>query len=453
MKGDTILETAPLPPGSTVNTWQARSCRYNHLAIFFLILNTISAILFISFFNRPIYDDPFNIVDVQRYASEGVSVETLRDQINGPGPSSFLWMAAAVRLLGGNELRVARVAVLVSWLLLGGGVLIGARYTQFPELWYSAFLVTLVFPHAATASASVLTEGPALLFATMGVLIWLESVSRQTITPRLTVLAILGGLFMGTAITCRQYYLMLLPAAALFALNELRRRSAKGKPRLFVAVILSLLVAIIPVILMGLAWKGLSSPGMKPGMWNTRVGLNFLRPIVAIFYVAIYLVPLTFPAMGQLKSGQRHRALLFAALAGVGATCFRTYLVQPGPLRSFISIGSRVPAGESIIFWLIAIVTLYNAIGIVLRLWEDRTDLFSFPPVVFALLAIVFFIGEQVGVGGNMPLYDRYVFQLAPFLGIVACGVLPSLTSQRLLALTFLSVVSQMMLWRHVLVA
>jgi hypothetical protein len=451
VRTDTIPGAAPLPHGSTTKTWQVRTWRYDDLAIFFLILNAISALLFIGLVDHPIYDDAYNLLDVHRYAGEGVSVETVRRNVNAPGPTSFLWMAAGVRLLGGNELRAARLAALSSWLLLGAGILIGARHSKFPQLWYSALLVTLVFPHAATASSSVLTEGPALLFAMMGVLIWVESVSRPTITPRLVPIAMIGGLLMGIAVTCRQYYLMLLPAAVLVAVIQSRRGRVGESPLWYATVILSLATAMIPVFLLVLTWQGFTSPGVERSTWNTGVGISGLRPVVTIFYVALYLVPLSFPAMLRLQSAQHRRALLLAALVGIGATYFRSDLLQPGPVMSLVRFGGRVPKGEFIIFGLIAFITIYNAVALGFQLWSRGASLFSSPLVSFALLAILFFIVEQAGVGGNMPLYDRYLLQLAPFLGLVAFDVLPGFTSQRLLALVFLSVVGQVMLWRHAL--
>src|ERR1700738_4096443 len=110
VRTDTIPGTAPLLHAATTKTWQARSLRSDDLAIFFLILNAISALLFIRFVDRPIYDDAYNILDAHRYASEGVSVDTVRRSVNAPGPTSFFCMAAGVRLLGGNELRAARLA-------------------------------------------------------------------------------------------------------------------------------------------------------------------------------------------------------------------------------------------------------------------------------------------------------------------------------------------------------
>ena len=62
---------------------------------------------------------------------------------------------------------------------------------------------------------------------------------------------------------------------------------------------------------------------------------------------------------------------------------------------------------------------------------------------------VILFVGEQIGVGGTVSFYDRYVFQLAPFLGVIAFSLLPQLTKPRLVALAAMLIVSQMMLWRH----
>jgi hypothetical protein len=429
--------------------------RYGKLAIILLILNAISASLFIGFVKRPVFDDPHNFPDVQRYASEGVSVDTIRRHINPTGPTSFIWMAAGVRMLGGDGLRDARIAILFSWLLLGAGMLIGARYASFPELWYAALVVTLVFPHTLTATATVLTEGPAMLFAMLGVLVWVESVARPVITPRILVLAIIGGLSIGLAITCRQYYLALLPAGALFAVYQWRGRSSEGKPLWLVSVILSLAAAIVPVLILFLIWKGLSSPGMVSGMSygrvTSKVGLNLLRPIVATFYTALYLIPLTFPAMLRLRQAHRLQALVFAALCGIGAGLFRPVLLQPGPLRSLVEGATPAAGGESILFGLFAAVAAYSAFALGYLLWEQRASFFACSPAVFALLAVVFFIGEQAGVGGNIPFFELYVLQIAPFLGLIAFALLPRLTLPRLSALACLSLVSHALLWRYAL--
>ena len=423
------------------------------LLILLLALNVISAALFIGFVNRPVYDDPPNIFDVHNYAANGLSVTTLLAHRNPPGPTSFLWMAAGVRLLGGEELRDARIAILASWLLLAAGVLIGAPCSRFPRLWYGALLVLLAFPHTLESTATVLTEGPSLLFALLGVLAWTEFASFPNLTTVSFALGMLGGLSMGAAVTCRQYNLALLPAAAFFAFYQWQKPAFRENSLWAASVILSLVFAAVPVLLMVVVWKGISSPGMAAGtsynhMWTATIGLNLTRPFVVAFYTAVYLVPLTFPAMFRLKTFQRLTALLIAVLGAAGITYFSALFLQPGPLNSFIRFASRLPHGGTALFAVLAIVAVYNAASVCFLLWEQRHSLSTWAPTVFALLAIVFFITEQIGVGGNLPFYDRYVLQLAPFLGLIAFSILPRLTPTRQVALASMSVFSHIMLWR-----
>ncbi len=421
-------------------------------------VNAISALLFIALVNRPVYDDDYNIFDVHQYATQGLTRATLLAHRNPPGPGSFLWMAAAVRLFGGDELRDARIGAFLSWVLLAVGVLAGARYSSFPELWYGALLTSLVFPHAVEASATVLTEGPGLFFALLGALAWTEFASRARLTAGTMTLGLLGGLSLGLAAICRQYNLALLPAAALLGLSELRQTSG-GKdrgPKWLIGLVLSLAIAATPVLLLMSVWGGLSSPGMATGtsyqmMWKAGVGLNLSRPLITAFYCGLYLVPLTFPGMFQLKGRVRWAGLLVALVGGAAAAHFGSVLLQPGPVRTAVLAASRVPGGGGVVLGLMAAVTIYNTIALGGLLWAERAVVMSTPPLSFALLTTLFFIGEQMGVGGNIPLYDRYVLQIAPFLGLIAFSLLPRLDRRRVFALGALSVISQVMLWRYAL--
>ncbi len=258
---------------------------------------------------------------------------------------------------------------------------------------------------------------------------------------------------MGLEVTCRQYYLALLPAAALFAFYQWRRLASQEKFRWLAGVILSLVLTAIPVILLVMVWKGISSPGMATGTsynhtWKATVGRNLSRPLVVAFYVSAYLLPFTFPAMFQLKASQRRIGLLVAVLGGIGVTYFSSLFLQPGPLNSLIRMASRLPYGGTVLFAVIAIGVIYNAASVCCLLWDQRDSLSSRAPVVFAIFAVAFFIAEQFGVGGNLPFYDRYVLQIAPFLGLIAFTVLPRLTPSRLTALACLSLLSHGMLWR-----
>jgi hypothetical protein len=115
------------------------------------------------------------------------------------------------------------------WVLLAAGILFGARYSRFPQLWLGAMLAALVFPHSVGATATLLTEGPSLLFAVLGVLARTEFAIWPAVTPGSVFLGMFGGFSMELAVTCRQYYLALLPAAVLFGFLPFELKTSSPK--------------------------------------------------------------------------------------------------------------------------------------------------------------------------------------------------------------------------------
>jgi hypothetical protein len=427
--------------------------RYFKLLIVAFVLHITSAALFIGLVNRQVYDDKYNIHDVRLYAHHDLSVETVRSHLNPPGPTGFLWMAAGVRLLGGNELRDARIANLVSWVLLLVGILVGARYSSQAQVWYAALLATMIFPHSVMAAATTLTEGPALLFAILGTLVWVEATSRLTVTASSFSMLILAGLSLGIAVSCRQYYLALFPAAALFGLLQLPGLGSKEKLVRLLGIILSLSFGSLPVFVLIHVWGGLTSPGSAAGTsfpdWTSYVGLNVFRPLVAAFYCCFYLLPLTLPVVWQVRPTARWLTVLLSTIAGIVAASFGFSLLQPGPLGALIWMASPLPAVQFILFGCIAGLAVYNATQMALLIWGKRHFVVSCPPLTFALLTVLFFAAEQFGVGGNVQFYDRYVLQVAPFLGMIAFSLTPRLGLTRLLTLAAMDVFVHVMLWSH----
>jgi hypothetical protein len=363
-------------------------------------------------------------------------------------------MALGVRLLRHDALLDARIAVLTSWLLLVLFTTIKTRHSGCADFWYFGLLAALTFPHSLTASASALTEGPALLFAYSGVIAWIEAVSHENEGSSASFAwAIIGGLSMGLAVTCRQYFLALLPSAGLLALFLLTARFSIRKLSSYGRMIIPLAFAAIPPLVLVLIWRGITSPSMASGIsysdYQAGVGLALFRPVQVVFYTALYLVPYSFPAIWRIPSKWHLPSALVALAGGLAAAHFRNYLMNPGPLHSLVAILSRVPAGAPLIFGLIASVAIYNAIAVCLLLWSETSSLRSYFPVVFAILMVLFFIIEQFGVGGNIPFYDRYILQLAPFLGLIGFWVSPALTRPRILAMAGLAILSHGMLWRY----
>jgi hypothetical protein len=364
-------------------------------------------------------------------------------------------MAGAVRLVGGNELRAARLGALVSWLLFGAGMILGGRISKHSQLWYGATISTLVFPHAVIATGTVLTEGPSLLFATLGALAWTEFVSTSTVNVRTLLVGLSGGFFLGLAVTCRQYFAALLFSASGIVLLHLLHRYRSQESKQLSLVFLSLAASFLPVFLLLMIWRGASSPSMAAGTsyadYHAGLGLNVGRPVIAGFYTLLYLVPLSFPAMAHLRFRKHWPALTAAVIAALLAVYFKGFLVQPGPVNSLLSAAGYLPKGKTILLALVVGVAAYNALAVALLLWRKRAEALSCLPLQFALLVIFFFIFEQIAVGGNIPFYDRYILQISPFLGFLAFSLLPTLKWPRLTALICLSVLSNVLLWSHVL--
>jgi hypothetical protein len=415
----------------------------------------LSSLAFILTVNRPVFDDPNNLPDVHRYATEGVSIQTIYRQINPTGPTSFIWMGEAARIFGGSELEMARVAALTSWVLLCLGVLFCTRSaSSSPDLWYAGLLVTLVFPHALTASATVLTEGPALLFAMVGALLWVESCSTTMMNLESMVRCAIGGLLLGLSITCRQYYVAILPTMFIVALFQFYRRRTEVRPRWFIAIALSVLLATVPLGFLVFIWKGMSSPGMVTGnsynnAWRSTVAVNLNRPLVAAFYILLYLFPLTFPAIRTLSRIQRALAGLFALLSAALLLPLRDAILQPGPLQSVLHGVRRLQGAEPIAFGAVTALIIFNAVAVACVVRKRRLIIWSEAPVLFAICIILFFVLEQSGIGGNIPFYDRYVLQLAPFLGIFGFAFLRPIRVEQVGALAGLYLLNEAMLWRY----
>lgn len=318
-------------------------------------------------------------------------------------------------------------------------------------------MVTLIFPHSVEAAALVLTEGPALLFATLGTLAWIEFVSMTDPGPLAQAFGIAGGFSMGLSVTCRQYYLALLPAAFVLVIYRWRGLDVNNRLKWRASVTVSLAAAVLPVFLMIIVWKGFSSPGISSGAsyanWQARMGLSLSRPVIAALYSAIYFLPLSFPAMLHVRSAQRRWAFPVSIIGGITAGLSDSLFLQPGPLHSFVNAISRMGISQSIALGLIATVTIYNIIAVCLLLWDKRTAWLSSPLVLFAVLTVVLFVIEQFGVGGNIPLYDRYLLQFAPFVGIISFYVLPRMTYARVIVLAAMSLLSHYMLWRFAFIA
>jgi len=75
----------------------------------------------------------------------------------------------------------------LAWVLLVSGILVAAPYSRFLTLVRRSFS-RLSFSHIhLRATATLLTEGPALLFAMLGTLVWTEAVSQPKVTSTVSL--------------------------------------------------------------------------------------------------------------------------------------------------------------------------------------------------------------------------------------------------------------------------
>jgi len=287
----------------------------------------------------------------------------------------------------------------------------------------------------------------------LGALAWTEFVQLQTVDTLRIFLGLVGGLSLGVAVVCRQYNFALLISAAVISIVQLNNQSKREARSWVSGLALSLMAATAPVILLLLVWKGVTSPSMAAGLsyanYQASMGLNLTRLLAAGFYVIVYLLPLSYSVSQNLTSAQRWAVLFSSLLLGILVTSIRSHLIEPGPLSTVTHLVSRLPMGSIVAFGLLAFLAIYNFIKASIMLWNAKTRVVSCIPLQFALLAILFFVVEQVGVGGNIPFYDRYVLQFAPFLGIIAFSITPNLTRSRSILMVGLSSVSHLLLWSH----
>lgn len=386
----------------------------------------ISAALFIAFADKPVFDDIFNLPDVLRYAREGVSLRTIEPHINPAGPLAYVWMGALGTLLGG-ELWSFRLVNLLSLLALGGVLTWFGRKISAVA---AAACAMLVNPYLPLASASLLTEVPSLLALMLGVLLWHSGLSSSSAPGwAMSTRLIGGGTLIGLAITGRQYYLAALPAMAIVAGTMLLTHSRYAlRPVTVAALAASLVVAVVPVLVLFWLWGGLTPRGMQTnlseGGFSAKIGFGAVRPLTALLLIGIYTIPLLWLQSGKLVD----RGALFIcsalALVVVAAVpqdalwCIPGVQNVCGPVGGLEVYASSKAAALGLLYNVAAsLVGFYGVFLLGQALLQSKfsaADSMS----VFAATFLLMFVIEQFFVGGNIPFYERYMLQVAPFIGL-----------------------------------
>jgi len=172
-----------------------------------------------------------------------------------------------------------------------------------------------------------------------------------------------------------------------------------------------------------------------------------MRPLPAVFYLAVYMCPLSFPLVASLQRRQLWCATMFAVSVFIAVMATSPDILQWGPIKSGIeAIGARSGYQRVLLAALTAVVA-FNAWGVTdasIIEWKRLGPLCS-----FSIFFLLFFVIEQVGVGGNIQFYERYTLQAAPFLGLIGLRLVPRLDCMRLGSVCTMFAFSHWMLWRY----
>lgn len=435
----------------TANQMTNNKFKYLYLLIFLGAVSVFSSLCFINTVSTPVFDDTFNIIDVQRYVAEGVSSETIRQHVNSPGPTSYLWIGIAAKQLG-NSLSAYRIGALISWVLLITIACFLAIKCKEREWILVSAITALTFPHATMSMSLVLTEGPALMFACTGSWLWINAYSKNRPGWSQAISILTGGLLMGLSVTARQYYLALLPSMVLFAFFHHRENEWQDKRKIIITI-LSIMLATAPCAYLFSIWGGASSPGMSSGASysgiQAGIGLSISRPVIVLFYITVYFLPYTTGLWLREKTRLSKGTFLFILIGALAIGYFGPTLLQEGPLNTIMAgLGTVLPYLDRIALTIIGGLSLYNAALMIRLITQQRTQLFASPPFLFSLLFLMFFIAENIAVGGNINFYERYVLQVAPFIGIIAYSITKRISRAYIVMLGLLFLSSNGMLWR-----
>jgi len=162
-------------------------------------------------------------------------------------------------------------------------------------------------------------------------------------------------------------------------------------------------------------------------MWKAAVGLNLSRPIIVAFYAAVYLVPLRFRDV-LFEGFSTPSRTPHCCSGGVGIAYFSSLFLQPGPLNSLIRFASRLPHGGTVLFALAAGRRTLQRRGRGFPALGSASSALILPSRHFLLVcSLLFYCAANRRGWKSSFITDRYVLQLAPFLGVVAFSVLPRL--------------------------
>jgi hypothetical protein len=215
----------------------------------------------------------------------------------------------------------------------------------------------------------------------------------------------------------------------------------------------TLVSAVLLVLWLVLVWGGLSSPGMAAGTsmpgWVARSGLNPERPLIALFYICVYSLLLFWPALLEGRIKAKVEWFIGGTLVTSAVILAGVQVVQAGPLKAVLDRVFGVGILQTIAASILAGIGAAALAQLVMLFHQRRDALMRSPFVLVSILVVVFFVAEQIAVGGNIPFYERYLLQIAPFLGMIRAFAIPRIRTADVAIWLAMAGAGQLMLWRY----
>jgi len=91
----------------------------------------------------------------------------------------------------------------------------------------------------------------------------------------------------------------------------------------------------------------------------------------------------------------------------------------------------------------------FNSLELIKRIYKYRGIVFKQLIYTFSITFVLLFVLEQLFVGGNIPFYERYLFQIMPFICIVLFYNVRTFKFIYFLFPLLSLVIGQYMIWRY----
>lgn len=359
----------------------------------------------------PIYDEGSFRSNLELMNQMGFSREFLVEMRGqSPGPLYQIVHAVAQPLSGAGirPMRLVNAACLLGAILVlallfsetgwAGGLTSAGRMLAIPGLW--------------VVGGMALTESPAMLFVSGGIVLLVRTIRRPGALLVDVALSAVAGTLVAMAILGRQPYLVIPAVAWVLAYRASRRE--------FILLLTFNLFAAVAPLLVFVTWGGL----VPPTLGGLQSGLNPYYALLGFGYAGVFTLFLA-PRWFQWNRRILTAALAVAAL-GVGVNLW-TRTVQQLPMASVIRplLGPGVSDFAAIAIPIVFVVFgLYFVASSVMNLRARSQD----PEFLFftlATLAVVLTCAKS-----SAQFSSRYVVQAAPFLMAMTAEFAPAGTSR-----------------------